>query len=297
MFEAKWIGNPNGPPIVLLKLYGARAEKEASFYAHLTHHPYIVYTYGLVEHPQKSSNMDSDTFVMLLQEMAPEGSLFNFLEHRSEKYPNNPPSAMLLNEIFKQITDAMIFLSDKGIIHGDLACRNVLVFRIDESEPKKTLVKLTDFGISRGNPIYSKIDAVSTVIDVVPIRSSPPEVLENINNNSTINIYSEKSDMYAMGVLMWEAYSNGKLPWTQYKNESIIRQKVVNGERLSRPVHCKSDYQWKLILKCMSQKPDDRPTFLELKEQLIESIPLLIISNVLVSDYCLVYTIKFRYIF
>ncbi|CAF0780593.1 unnamed protein product [Adineta steineri] len=279
LFEAKWIGNPNGPPIVLLKLYGARAEKEASFYENLTRHPHIVYTYGLV---QASSTMNnSETFVMLLQEMAPKGSLFNYLEHHAETNPNRSLSDILLKEIFVQITDAMIFLSSKNIIHGDLACRNVLVFRLDDEEPKKALVKLTDFGISRGNCMYSKIDAVNTAIDIVPIRSSPPEVLANIDDDDdTVDVFTEKLDMYAMGVLMWEAYSNGKLPWGQYKNESVIRKKVISGERLSRPNFCKSDYQWELILKCMSQKPDDRPTFLELKTQLNESNPTLINSSI-----------------
>ena len=191
----------------------------------------------------------------------------------------------------------MIFLSEKRIIHGDLACRNVLVFRIDENEPKQTLVKLTDFGISRGNTMYSKIDAVATVIDTVPIRSSPPEVLQNTTNN-TADVYSEKSDMYAMGVLMWEAYSNGNIPWGKIANESEIREKVINGECLSRPENCTSDRQWELILKCMSQQPDDRPTFLELKNQLTECITTpLTASNKPVSDCCyLIDIIKIRYI-
>jgi len=254
-YDAEWIGYSNGPPIVLLKLYGARAEKEASFYEHLTRHSHIVYTYGLVEHPQQQS-----TFVMLLQEKAPVGNLLHFLEHRLEKQPNKPLSNIVLNQMFIQITDAMIFLSEKGIIHGDLACRNVLVFRIDEEQPNRTLVKLTDFGISRGNTIYSKIEAVTTAIDTVPIRSAAPEVLQ------TDAVYSEKSDIYGMAVLMWEAYSNGKIPWEEIVKESLIREKVINGECLSRPNNCKSDRQWELILKCMSLKPDDRPTFRELKK-------------------------------
>ncbi|CAF1233452.1 unnamed protein product [Rotaria sordida] len=279
IFEAKWIGNPNGPPIILLKLFGARAEKEASFYEHLTRHPHIVYTYGLVEQSKGTSN----TFVMLLQEMAPEGSLINVLEHCSEKYPNIPLSDLLLNHIFLQICDAMIFLSSKDIIHGDLACRNVLVFHFDIQEPNRTLVKITDFGISRGNTIYSKIDAVATVINTIPLRSSAPEVLQNSDDDST-DVYSEKTDMFAMGVLMWEAYSNGQMPWSEINRESIVRQKVINGERLSRPDNCKSDCQWNLILKCMSQNPDDRPTFQELAKQLTEFINLPINSNL--SNSC-----------
>ncbi|CAF3282288.1 unnamed protein product [Rotaria sp. Silwood2] len=278
LFEAKWIGNPNGPCIILLKLFGARAEKEASFYEYLTRHPHIVYTYGLVEQPNATSN----TFLMLLQEMAPEGSLINILEHHSEKYPNIPLPNLLLNHIFLQISEAMKFLSSKSIIHGDLACRNVLVFHFDVQEPNRTLVKLTDFGISRGNTIYSKIDAVATVIDTIPIRSAAPEVLQNSDNDST-DIYSEKTDMFAMGVLMWEAYSNGRIPWSEIGKESIVRKKVIDGERLSRPDNCKSDCQWSLILKCMSQNPDDRLTFQELTKQLTEFVTLPVNSNVSVS--------------
>ena len=259
LFDAKWIGYSNGPPIVLLKLYGARAKKEASFYEYLTRHPHIIYTYGLVEPPQPHS-----TFLMLLQEKAPLGSLSNFLEHQLENQPPKTLPNILFNEIFRQIANAMIFLTERDIIHGDLACRNVLVFRIDEEEPGKTLVKLTDFGISRGNPIYSKIDAVQTAIDTIPIRSAAPEIFQNDP------IYSEKSDIFAMAVLMWEAFSYGRIPWDEIAKESLIRQKVLDGERLNRPVDCKSDRQWELILKCMSQNPDHRPTFQELEKQLVE---------------------------
>lgn len=256
IYDAQWLGYLNGPPIVLLKLSGARAEKEASFYEQLTRHPYIVYTYGLVEPAQKHAN-----YVMLLQEKAPRGNLAGFLEHRAEKLPTKSLGNLLLNHIFMQVTEAMISLVEKNIIHGDLACRNVLVFHIDEYEPERTLVKLTDFGISRGNTMYSKIDAVQTVMDVIPIRTTAREVLQN-------NPITEKSDMYAMGVLMWEVFSDGNIPWGKISEESHVREKVIQGERLSRPANCRSDRQWELLLKCMSQKPEDRPTFQELKEQL-----------------------------
>ncbi len=64
----------------------------------------------------------------------------------------------------------------------------------------------------------------------------------------------------------------------------IIRQKVIKGERLSRPENCKLDRQWELILKCMSQNPADRPTFQELEKQLTELITPPINSNVSVSN-------------
>jgi serine/threonine protein kinase len=63
-------------------------------------------------------------------------------------------------------------LAYNGIVHGDLACRNVLIFRFDPIEPKKNLVKLTDFGLSRFSKIYSSvIGSVSTTTIHVSVFS------------------------------------------------------------------------------------------------------------------------------
>jgi serine/threonine protein kinase len=51
--------------------------------------------------------------------------------------------------MFLQIADAMTYVASKGIVHGDLGCRNVLVFQLDPSESRNNLVKLTDFGLAR----------------------------------------------------------------------------------------------------------------------------------------------------
>ena len=69
----------------------------------------------------------------------------------------------VLWKIFEQICDAMICLADNGIVHGDLACRNVLVFQSDSTEPKKNLVKLTDFGLTRESTLYSIVDSSAHV--------------------------------------------------------------------------------------------------------------------------------------
>jgi RIO-like serine/threonine protein kinase len=39
----------------------------------------------------------------------------------------------VLIQMFPQIIDAMIFLAYNHVVHGDLVCRNVLVFRFDET--------------------------------------------------------------------------------------------------------------------------------------------------------------------
>ncbi|CAF3490649.1 unnamed protein product [Rotaria sp. Silwood2] len=197
VWEAEWIGK-DGPPICLMKINGVKALKEASFYETMTRHPYIVKTYGIVD---ESADVISHS-IMLLQEYAPEGNLFELLQEQS-----SIPNPHILCEMFVQISDAMVFLAHNKIVHGDLACRNVLVFRYDANEPKNNLVKLTDFGLSQGSSMYAPVGSASkTTLTIVPIRYAAPEVLSNSNDR---NSYTEKSDMFSMGVLMWEGYTKG----------------------------------------------------------------------------------------
>ncbi len=250
IYEVEW-SNRDGPPIVLLKIDGAQASREASFYVQLSCHPHVVRTFGLVQ-----SNPGS---VMLLQECAPQGDLSELLRENGFK-----PTERVLCRIFQQICDAMICLADNAIIHGDLACRNVLVFQSNPTEPKKNLVKLTDFGLTRASSIYSVVDSPAhSTMTIIPLRYAAPEILRNPNSLN----YSEKSDIYSMGVLMWEACLYGELPYISIKNDDEVRQQKLDGKRLSRPL-C-SDQLWTIMNECWHQDPDDRPNFQSLKQFLL----------------------------
>jgi len=102
--------------------------------------------------------------------------------------------------MFLQIIDAMVFLAYNHVVHGDLACRNVLVFRFDETNPKNNVVKVTDFGLSRQSKLYSKTSgSAQTTLDIIPTRYAAPEIL--LASSESDN-YTEKSDVYSMGILM-----------------------------------------------------------------------------------------------
>lgn len=264
IYEAQWL-NTQGPHVVILQINGVRALKQASFYSKLTLHPNIVRTFGLVIDPNDAS---TNHCVMLLQEYATLGDLSNLLQNQSR-----PPNENILIEIFTQITEAMCFLAEKSIVHGDLACRNILVFKYDENTLNNNLMKLTDFGLSRGSTIYTESGAssASTTMKIIPIRAAAPEVLQQQHSRST-SCYTEKSDMFSMGVLMWEACSKGNIPWAEESDDRRVCSKVINGERLSRPMNC-SDRMWKIILKCMAPNPNDRPTFKDLKQMFLQLSP------------------------
>ncbi|CAF3197824.1 unnamed protein product [Rotaria sp. Silwood2] len=169
------------------------------------------------------------------------------------------------------IIDAMIYLTLNNVVHGDLACRNILVFHFDATNPKNTLVKLSDFGFSQYNQFDSFTpDFAQPTSNVIPTRYAAPEIF--LSNNAT-NAYSEKSDTYSMGVLMWEAYSRGTIPWSNISNDQDVIQHVINGNVLSRPSNCSEQY-WVIILQAWSLLPSNRPTFEQLKQLLINQTEL-----------------------
>ncbi|CAF1450911.1 unnamed protein product [Rotaria sordida] len=242
IYAAEWLSTSfKRPDIVILKIDGIQARKEASFYLHLSHHPNIVHTFGFVLDSNCHHCQDS---IMLLQEYASLGSLYELLQERNINFDEK-----ILIEIFLQIIDAMIYLTKNNIVHGDLACRNILVFHFDTTNPKKTLVKLTDFGLSQYNQFDScASNFAQSTSSIIPIRYAAPEIFVSSN---TMSSYSEKSDIYSMGVLMWEAYSRGAIPWSNILDDQNVIRHVKNGNVLSRPPNCSEQY-WTIILKTWS---------------------------------------------
>lgn len=262
IYMAEWLRDKNNrPKVILLKLYGARARKEASFYANLSRHPHIIRTFGFVN---DKDNPDKDKTVLLLQEYAPQGNFYDLLQRRK-----NVRNEKILIQIFLQIIDAMMFLAYNHIVHGDLACRNVLIFHFDENQPERNVIKITDFGLSRHSQLYSRTPgavSATTTLNIVPIRYAAPEVLLP---NATADVYTEKSDIYSMGVLMWEAYSRGSIPWEDIEDDKHVVERVQRGDLLPKPSNC-SQSIWSIITKLWSKAPIDRPTFNELKYLLNE---------------------------
>ncbi|CAF2510127.1 unnamed protein product [Rotaria sp. Silwood2] len=254
IYSAEWLlSNAGCPEIILLKIDGARANKEASFYVNLSRHPHIVRTFGLVHEDDGDKNS-----IILLQEYASEGSLYELLTERKK-----PIDEKILIEIFCQVLDAMSYLALNDVVHGDLACRNVLVFRFDENDPRNNVVKVADFGLSRYSKIYSQTTTMArTTLNIIPKRYCAPEIL---STNVTANDYTEKSDVYSMGVLMWEAYSRGAIPWTNIESDDDVVRRVRNGDILPKPTNCSPQY-WDIITKTWNKLSNQRPTFDQLKK-------------------------------
>lgn len=176
----------------------------------------------------------------LVLEYVSGGNLRDFIiDHSPELY---------VSHLLKMILDTcsgMIFLANKHIVHGDLRLSNLLVTKIDE----KYVVKISDFGLSR-SILFSNITDLS---DDVAIKWAAPETLKYQN-------FSEKSDVWAFGIVMWEIFSKGKLPYTDLSNSQTINQVIEQGYRLPQPKDC-PPLIYDLMIACWNFNSEDRPSF------------------------------------
>lgn len=97
------------------------------------------------------------------------------------------------------------------------------------------------------------------------------------------------------GVTLWEMFTHGQEPWPSLNGSQVsvpfqmcnkhrkcfiiyssvwlqILHKVdVEAERLCKPEDCPQDI-YNVMLQCWSPKPEDRPTFIALRDFLLEVV-------------------------
>lgn len=85
-----------------------------------------------------------------------------------------------------------------------------------------------------------------------PVKWSPPEVFNFCK-------YSSKSDVWSYGVLIWEVFTEGRMPFEQSQNHEVVTL-VTKGHRLFRPKMAPSAI-YDIMQMCWHERPEERPSF------------------------------------
>ena len=117
----------------------------------------------------------------------------------------------------------MQYLHSKRCIHRDLAARNCLV-------TEDGVIKISDFGMSRLVEADEDIYSVDTTLNTIPIKWTAPEALSDL-------IYTLQTDVWAYGVLTWEIFAMGRMPYAGMSNADTKRQVCREGYRMPPAQH------------------------------------------------------------
>ncbi|XP_037228341.1 BDNF/NT-3 growth factors receptor-like isoform X1 [Falco rusticolus] len=211
--------------------------REAELLTNLQHE-HIVKFYGVC--------VEGDPLIMVFEYMK-NGDLNKFLRaHGPDAVlmaEGNHPAELTQSQMLRiaqQIAAGMVYLASQHFVHRDLATRNCLV-------GENLLVKIGDFGMSRD--VYSTDYYRVGGHTMLPIRWMPPESI-------MYRKFTTESDVWSLGVILWEIFTYGKQPWYQLSNNEVI-ECITQGRVLQRPRTCPKEV-YELMLGCWQRDPHMR---------------------------------------
>ncbi|XP_076029722.1 tyrosine-protein kinase Btk29A isoform X10 [Oratosquilla oratoria] len=186
--------------------------------------------------------------IYIVTEYLRYGSLLLYLRQK-EKHLITCSEQLL--DMCLQVCEGMAYLEKQRFIHRDLAARNCLV-------GSQGVIKVGDFGLAR----YVVDDEYAGSGGAkFPIKWAAPEVLNYMR-------FSSKSDVWAFGVLMWEVFTCGRMPYGKLRNAEVV-DRVQSGQVLERPTYC-PETVYELMKLCWTHDVDRRPSFADMRCQIVE---------------------------
>ncbi|GLC36300.1 hypothetical protein PLESTF_001731000 [Pleodorina starrii] len=262
------------------KEWEARKEKMAQMEAILmasVNHPNIVHTLKVIAHQGDAMDpelaaIERELFTERDEQHSPAFEWHIIMEYCDRGSLSRALASMRFHEFvetagyvrwdawaclqtLKEVTKALIFLHENRILHGDLKAANVLLSSSD-ADRRGFVAKVSDFGLSRvlaGNRKEIKTQTFGTVTHM------PPELLSK-------GILSPSADVYAMGVLLWEAYSGDRV-FKQLSDSEVILAVVTRKARPQFPPDTPHRFKY-LAERCWAELPEVRPSLQQLYNEL-----------------------------
>jgi len=233
VFKGRWRGGIVAIKQLLIK--GSLTDKElfdfkseAAVMKRLRPHVNVVQFLGITSSPQ----------LCIVTEFLEQGSLFHLI------FSETKIDANILMNIVKGIAAGMMHLHREGIVHRDLATRNILLGTGFQ-------VKISDFGLSRVTNTTEK-QSNQTKSDTGPLKWMSPEAIRNRE-------YSTMSDVWAFGVTLYEIVARSE-PYAGLDPIQTALEVTHNSMRLDIP-----EYTPLVIAQVMKSAletaPEKRPDF------------------------------------
>lgn len=179
--------------------------------------------------------------IYLVTEFMSKGNLVDYLRSRGRLHVTRKDQINFAYDT----SSGMEFLEKQKVVHRDLAARNVLI-------AEDGVAKVSDFGLAR-------LEKFVPETAKLPIKWTAPEALK-------YNKFSNKSDMWSFGILLWEIYSFGRVPYPRIPLADVVKH-VEKGYKMEAPEGCPPEV-YEIMRQAWDLSPEKRPTFKEVKAKL-----------------------------
>ncbi|GBB91904.1 hypothetical protein RclHR1_19340003 [Rhizophagus clarus] len=197
---------------------------------------FIAKLYGITQDPLLGD-------YMLVMEYADGGNLHDYLR---KNFANITWKEKLI--ILQNISEGLHSIHKENIIHRDIHSGNILLKKNDSGN----LWKIGDLGLSQPeNNILNK----DKIYGVIPYIA--PEIFKGSS-------FSKASDIYSLGMIMWEL-TTGCKPFENVNHYFHIILKVLNGER-PKITEDTTEFFANLMKRCWNLDPFKRPIIFEILE-------------------------------
>ncbi|ULT90323.1 hypothetical protein L3Y34_008582 [Caenorhabditis briggsae] len=196
---------------------------------------------------------------MLAIEFMEGGDLLSFVK-------DSRPNHQSLNPLHLRMADLVAVCRDVAAgceclegfkyVHRDIAARNILL----TTRGPGRVAKIADFGMAKeikNDNLYYRVHGRA----VLPIKWTPPESFID-------GVFTTQSDVWSFGILCWEVFSLGVVPYPNRRNEEVMLM-LTEGARLEYPYGIPTKV-YRMMRACWRTPPDERPSFKQVVECLRE---------------------------
>ncbi|KAJ8382213.1 hypothetical protein SKAU_G00029910 [Synaphobranchus kaupii] len=210
--------------------------------------------YRALQHPallQCLAQCSEATPYLLIMEFCPLGDLKGYL--RSCRAADSmTPDPYILLRMACEISSGLQHLHKHNFIHSDLALRNCLL-------TSDLTVKIGDYGLSQSK--YKDDYFVTPDQLWVPLRWIGPELIDEVHGNLLLVDQTKPSNIWSLGVTMWEVLELGKQPYRHYTDQQVLTCALKEQHlKLPKPLlELPMTERWYEVMQFCWLPPEQRP--------------------------------------